>query len=55
MELEDGYTDTLGGFLINLLGSIPKDGETYNLTYENITFNIEEVKEKRITKVRISL
>lgn len=43
MELEDGYTDTLGGFLINLLGSIPKDGETYNLTYENITFNIEEV------------
>lgn len=55
MELEDGYTDTLGGFLINLLGSIPKDGETYNLTYENVTFNIEEVKEKRITKVRISL
>ena len=55
MELEDGYTDTLGGFLINLLGSIPKDGETNNLTYENITFNIEEVKEKRITKVRISL
>lgn len=55
MELEDGYTDTLGGFLINLLGSIPKDGETYNLTYENITFNIEEVKEKRITKVKISL
>ncbi|WP_315112224.1 hemolysin family protein [Clostridium intestinale] len=55
MELEDGYTDTLGGFLINLLGSIPKDGETYNLTYENITFDIEEVKEKRITKVRISL
>lgn len=55
MELEDGYTDTLGGFLINLLGAIPKDGETYSVTYENITFNIEEVKEKRITKVRISL
>lgn len=55
VELEDGYTDTLGGFLINLLGSIPKDGETYSVSYNKISFNIEEVKEKRITKVKISL
>ena len=55
MELEDGYTDTLGGFLINLLGAIPKDGKTYNISYKNINFYIEEVKEKRITRVKISL
>lgn len=45
--------DTLGGFIIDLLGYIPEDGEKVKLEYENIGFYIEEVSEKRVQRVRI--
>lgn len=45
--------DTLGGFLIMLLGYIPDDGEEYVLEHDNAVFKIKEVKNKRIEKVKI--
>ncbi|WP_373844345.1 hemolysin family protein [Clostridium sp.] len=47
--------DTLGGLLIKIIGRIPEDGEQPELKYENITFHIEEVKEKRIERVRLNI
>ncbi|MDL2310408.1 hemolysin family protein [Peptostreptococcaceae bacterium OttesenSCG-928-C18] len=47
--------DTLGGLLIYHLGYIPTDGETRTLTIEGIDFYIEEVKDKRIQFVKITL
>jgi len=47
--------DTLGGLLIKIIGRIPEDGEQPVLKYENITFDIEEVKEKRIEKVKLHM
>jgi putative hemolysin len=48
----DDY-DTIGGFLIDALGQIPKSGEEKTIEYENLVFKIEEVKEKRIEKVKV--
>ncbi|MFC0212271.1 hemolysin family protein [Paenibacillus chartarius] len=45
--------DTLGGFLVDQLGRIPADGEKPIVEYEGAIFRIEEVKERRINKVKI--
>ncbi|HEY5558041.1 hemolysin family protein [Acetobacterium sp.] len=47
--------DTLGGLLIMLLGQIPLDDEEYTVKYNNIIFNIEKVKDKRIESVKITI
>lgn len=45
--------DTLNGFLIDQLGHIPADQERCSVTYEQLRFDIEQVKEKRIRSVMI--
>lgn len=46
--------DTIGGFLINLIKHIPDENEA-DIEFENYIFHIEEVKEKRIEKVRMTI
>lgn len=53
-EETDDY-DTLGGLLIKLIGHIPEDNEQQSIKYKGITFEIKEVKEKRIEKVEVHL
>lgn len=48
----EGDYDTLGGFIMNLLGYIPEDGSTPQTDYEDVHFSVLEVKDKRIMKVR---
>lgn len=50
----DNY-DTIGGFVIDILGSIPKEDEHLVVEYENLTFKIEKVEEKRIEKLKICI
>lgn len=47
--------DTLGGMLMFLLGYIPNDGEKINLEKDNVSYNILQIKEHRVKKVRITL
>ncbi|MDF2503972.1 hemolysin family protein [Clostridium sp.] len=47
--------DTIGGFLISLMGRIPKKNEAKSIEYENIIFQIEEVKKRRIERVKICI
>lgn len=47
--------DTLGGFLIDLMGYIPDDGDKHLVKYENIDFHIDEISERRIQVVHIVL
>jgi putative hemolysin len=56
-ELDDDSEDydTLGGFLIDIIGYIPEEGEKKVVEYENIQFHIEETNEKRIQLVHIVL
>lgn len=55
LELPSDDFDTIGGFVITLLGSIPKENENNVIEYENITFKIEKLTEKRIEKLKICL
>lgn len=48
----DGDYDTIGGFVTELLGHIPEDGETAELEWENIRFSIAEVSDKKIVRLK---
>ena len=54
VEIKSEDLDTLSGYLINLIGGIPKQNERI-IENDNITFIIDEVNEKRIEKVIIKL
>lgn len=53
--IPEGDYDTLGGFIISLLGFLPKDGDMNEVTYENLKFTILNVEERRIGKVRVEI
>ncbi|MBF0359310.1 MAG: HlyC/CorC family transporter [Magnetococcales bacterium] len=53
VTIPDGPYETLGGFLMELAGDIPKMGQ--KLKYHNMTFTIEQADEKRLREVRIEL
>jgi putative hemolysin len=51
ITIPDGPYETLGGFLMELAGDIPKTGQKF--TYHHMTFTIELADEKRLREVRI--
>lgn len=57
LSLETENYDTLSGFLMEQLGYIPNEGgnDVVELKEEGLTFVVEEVKEKRITRVRLTI
>ena len=54
-KLPLGDYDTLGGFIISLLGYLPEDGEKVVQKFENVTFTVLNVEDKRIGKVRVEI
>lgn len=57
IHLDSENHETLGGLLIELLGEIPdeENSESITIDYENCTFTVEEVKDRRIEKVRLEI
>lgn len=56
IKLKSDNSETIGGFIIDILGEIPEEGDIESLVkYENITLAIVSVKERRIEKVRITI
>ncbi|MCM0650707.1 hemolysin family protein [Clostridium swellfunianum] len=55
VELTSEHCDTIGGLVIDLLGSIPRENEENIVEYENLIFKVEKVNEKRIELVKICL
>ena len=53
VDLPEGDYDTIAGMVVELLGRIPKPGEHPTVTWENLTFTVEEVEERRISKLLI--
>lgn len=53
VNIENENYDTISGFIIDLLGRIPKSTDEENIEYENLIFKIEEIKEKRIQKIKV--
>ena len=50
-DISTDRCDTIGGFLLMLLGRLPEQGET--IEYENLEFNVDEVFKYRISGIRI--
>ncbi|MCX7904792.1 MAG: hemolysin family protein [Caloramator sp.] len=53
LKLPTEHHDTIGGFVLNLIGNIPKTGEI--IQYQNITFTVEKIDEKRIEQIKIQI
>lgn len=51
----EGDYDTLGGYIISVLGFLPQDGELNEVTFENIKFTVLNVEERRIGKVKVEI
>ncbi|MDS0524177.1 hemolysin family protein [Clostridium sp. SHJSY1] len=55
MKIENDNFDTIGGFIITLLGRIPESLDKADIKYENFIFNIEEIKDKRLQKIKLRI
>jgi putative hemolysin len=56
VELESETSETIGGFIIDLMGEIPREDTKYPpISYEDYDFTILAVKDRRIDKVRIEI
>lgn len=54
IEIPEGDYDTISGYLMEELGSVPMEGEELEYESENAFYKIESYKDKRILKVRIT-
>lgn len=52
-DLENERLSTLGGFIVSLLGHVPRKGDS--AVYHNVRFTVEEVRKHRIVSVRAEL
>lgn len=53
IQLDD--VDTVSGFIINLIGSIPSERNENIIEYRDITFKIDKLGEKRIERILVKL
>ncbi len=52
-EIPEGEYDTLGGFIISILGYIPEDGSRIEVEYDNLHMTVLSTEDRRIGKVKI--
>lgn len=56
IQLESENSETIGGFIIDLMGEIPKEDLKYKpIQYENLSFTILSVRDRRIEKLKIEI
>ncbi|MBQ9060011.1 MAG: HlyC/CorC family transporter [Firmicutes bacterium] len=56
IDLESESSETIGGFLIDILGEIPDDDDLNQpITYENYIFTILSVKDRRIESITLKI
>lgn len=56
ISLESENSETIGGFIIDILGEIPgEEDKNREITFENYLFTILSVKERRIEKVKVQI
>ena len=51
-EEQKGEAETLAGFILEILGNFPKKGQ--KIVFENCTFTIESVDQKRIKQIKVT-
>ena len=56
IELESETSETVGGFIIDLMGEIPRENVKYRpVPYKKYDFTILRVRDRRIEKLRIDI
>ena len=55
VELPQGEYDTVAGFIMDRLGRIPQEDEHPVVVYQNVTFTVREVLDRRIEKVHVEV
>ncbi|WP_105616515.1 hemolysin family protein [Vallitalea okinawensis] len=55
LDLDTENADTISGFLMNLHGSIPSSEEDIIIEHKNIIFQIENVEDRRIEKIKLTI
>lgn len=55
LKLSNNNHDTIGGFVLHLLGEIPEENQQQTVKYENLTFLIIGVKGNRVTKIKLTI
>ena len=53
IELPEGDYDTVAGFILDQLGHIPEDEEEAVAVFENVTFTVLEMEDRRIEQVLV--
>ena len=53
VEIPEGDYDTISGYLIDLLGRIPKPKENIIIETDQLDFKVEKVKNKKIVQVKV--
>ncbi|MEF9959902.1 MAG: hemolysin family protein [Niameybacter sp.] len=53
LQIECEHFDTIGGFVVHLIGWIPK--QSISVTYKNIIFEVAKVKSNRVEQLKIYL
>ncbi len=53
VDLPEGDYDTIAGFVVEMLGRIPKPNENPSVTIDNLTLTVQEVEDRRIAKILI--
>ena len=54
-DFESDYSETIGGYLIDMLGEIPADGDQREMRFGRYICRIEEVRDRRIERVRLTI
>ncbi|MBQ8140518.1 MAG: HlyC/CorC family transporter [Clostridia bacterium] len=54
-ELDEHDCDTIGGYILSVIGSIPEDGATLKTENDILMIDVTEIKEHRIEKAIITL
>lgn len=55
VSIESVHCDTIGGFIIDEIGEIPKIKGNNIIKYKNLEFTIEEIINRRIKKVKMTI
>lgn len=55
INIEEGDYDTLSGYILELLGRLPKEGEHPEVSTDKLKMTVEDFKDKRILTVKINL
>lgn len=55
VELPEDEFETIGGFIISLIGYLPEDGEMNEVDYKNLHFTVLNIEDRRIGKLKVEI